>query len=108
MRLTILAVALATSDGNVLPEELTQFNKLIDPEITSESSRKHLLACQEALCRDPAVAVASLASIAKKIPPGHRQSVLTVLVHVAAADGIVALDEIKALRRIARPICSPP
>lgn len=102
MRLLFLSMALAAADGFVEAEELARFNSLVEPEVSSASTWTHLKAAEEALRRDGNVATRSLAQVAKRVPAARREFVLTAMIHVAAADGEVGLDELKALRKIAR------
>jgi len=102
MSLLFLSMALAAADGFVEPEELARFNSLVEPEVSSDSTWAHLKATEEALRRDGNVATRSLAQVAKRIPATRREFVLRAMIHIAAADGEVGLDELKALRKIAR------
>lgn len=102
MSLLFLSMALAAADGFVETEELARFNALVEPEIDSASTWSHLKATEEALRRDGNIATRSLAQVAKRIPAPRREFVLRAMIHIAAADGEVGLDELKALRKIAR------
>ncbi len=102
LSLLFLAMALAAADGFVEPEELARFNSLVATEVTDGSTLTHLKATEEALRRDGNIATRSLAQVAKRIPAARREFVLKAMIHIAAADGEVGLDELKALRKIAR------
>lgn len=102
MSLLFLSMALAAADGFVETEELARFNTLVEPEIASAATWSHLKATEEALRRDGNIATRSLAQVAKRIPSARREFVLRAMIHIAAADGEVGLDELKALRKIAR------
>ncbi len=102
LSLLFLAMALAAADGFVEAEELARFNSLVAPEVTDGSTWTHLKATEEALRRDGNVATRAIAQVSKRIPVPRREFVLKAMIHIAAADGEVGLDELKALRKIAR------
>lgn len=102
LSLLFLAMALAAADGFVETDELARFNALVEPEIASGSTWSHLKATEEALRRDGNIATRSLAQVAKRIPAARREFALRAMIHIAAADNEVGLDELKALRKIAR------
>ena len=101
-RLLFLAVSIAAADGIAEQSELERFNELVEPEISSDSVRLSLAATVAALLRDPNIAVKALPQIAKRIPVVSRKTVFTIMIHIAAADGEVELDELKLLRKLAR------
>jgi uncharacterized tellurite resistance protein B-like protein len=102
VRLLYLIMPLAAADGTIDPAEIDVFHRLISHEITNADDWKHLLAVEAVLMRDTNVAVRALASMTKHIHAKNRSSVFHLLVHVAAADGEVAPEELKMLRKIAR------
>ena len=103
-RLLYLALSIAAADGFVEDSELERFNQLIEPEVNSKDVRASLDATVAALRRDANVAVKALGQIAKKIPDASRLAVFKTMIHIAAADGEVGLDELKMLRKIARAL----
>ena len=102
VKLLFLAITLAAADGVIEDEEIDAFNELITPQIQTEHDWQHIRAMQVALRRDANVALRSLPQISKLIPAASREFVLKAMIHIAAADGEVSLDENKILRRIAR------
>lgn len=101
-RLSYLAFSIAAADGFVEDSELERFHRLIAPEIDSDETRFSLKATTVSLKRDANVAVKAFAQIAKKVPEASRLAVLKTMIHIAAADGEVGLDELKMLRKMAR------
>ncbi len=102
VRLLYLMMPIAASDGTVESEEIEAFHRLIDHEMTNEEDWKYLKAVEAVLMRDTNVAVNALASMTKHFTSRNRDSVFRLLVHIAAADGEVAPEELKILRKIAR------
>ena len=101
-RLLFLAMSIAAADGIAEQTELDRFNELVDPQVNSDEARLSLKATVAALLRDPNIAVKALPQLAKRIPVASRKTVFTMMIHIAAADGGVELDELKLLRRLAR------
>ena len=102
VRLLYLVMPIAAADGTVEPLELEAFHRLISHEVTNEADWKYLHAVEAALMRDTNVALHALASMTKHITAKSRDAVFLLLVHIAAADGEVAPEEFKVLRKIAR------
>ncbi|HEV2045645.1 MAG TPA: TerB N-terminal domain-containing protein [Chthoniobacterales bacterium] len=102
MRLLYLSIMLAAADGIVETEELAVFYEIVASQIPDESEWSLLRAAEACLRRDTNIALRLLPQISKLVPAESRQFVLRTLAHVAAADGEVTLDELRALRRISR------
>lgn len=101
-RLLFLVMPIASADGAVEPEEMDAFHQFIGGELQSEEDWKYLRAIESALMRDSNVATRSLSLIARNVPAANRESVMHLLVNVAAADGEVSPEEMKLLRRLTR------
>ena len=99
-----LAIVVASADGFIEEVELARFNAMIEAEVPSSSAWLHLRAAQESLKRDGTVAASALVQVAKRVPAGRQESLFRTLLHIAAADGEIGLDERKALKRIARAL----
>jgi uncharacterized tellurite resistance protein B-like protein len=104
LNLLFLTIVVAAADGFIEDEEIARFNALVDPEVPSSSTWLHLRAAEESLKRDGTVAVAALVQVAKKVPIDKQAFLFKTLLNIAAADGEIGLDELKALRRIARAL----
>lgn len=102
VRLLYLVMPIAVADGTVEPEEIETFHRFISHEVTNDEDWKYIHAVEAALMRDTNVAVQALASMTKHVPVKSRGTVFHLLVHIAAADGEVAPEELKVLRKIAR------
>jgi uncharacterized tellurite resistance protein B-like protein len=102
VRLLYLVMPIAAADGTVEPSEIEAFHKLISHEISVEEDWKYLHAVEALLMRDTNVAIQALPAMIKHITANSREAVFHLLVHIAAADGEVAPEEFKVLRKIAR------
>jgi uncharacterized tellurite resistance protein B-like protein len=104
VRLLYLLMPVAAADGTVEQSEIDSFRKLVGHEVTKDSDWQYLEAVLAALMRDSNVAIQALPAMTKHIPARTRDAVFNLLVHIAAADGEVAPEEIKVLRKIARAL----
>ncbi len=104
VRLLYLLMPVAAADGTVEQSEINAFNKLVGHEVTKDGDLQYLEGVLTALLRDTEVAVKALPAMTKHITPRTRDAVFHLLVHIAAADGEVAPEEFKVLRKIARAL----
>lgn len=104
VRLLYLLMPVAAADGTVEQSEIDAFHKLIGHEVTKDGDWQYLEAVLAALMRDTNVAVQALPAMTKHITARTRDSVFHLLVHIAAADGEIAPEEFKVLRKIARAL----
>jgi uncharacterized tellurite resistance protein B-like protein len=104
VRLLYLLMPVAAADGTVEQSEINAFHKLVGHEVTKDGDLQYLEAVLLALLRDTEVAVKALPAMTKHITARTRDAVFHLLVHIAAADGEVAPEEFKVLRKIARAL----
>lgn len=103
-----LCVLIAAADGNIDDQELQVFHRFVENHAKpSATDIERLRTLEQVLCHDLSKATSSLARIAKRLPADKRESVGEFLVFVAAADGIVTKDELRALERIFKAIELP-
>lgn len=102
IRLLYLVMPIAAADGVVEDSEIGAFHQLISHEISHPEDWRYLRAVEAVLMRDTNVAVHALAAMTKHFNSRSRDAVFKLLVHIAAADGEVAPEEFKVLRKIAR------
>lgn len=102
VRLLYLAVCLAAADGVIEDSEIAAFNQHIGHELHREQDWRHIRAMEAVLRRDANMALRALPQISRHITKKSRPLVFRALLHIAAADGEIGLDEMKILRRISR------
>jgi hypothetical protein len=102
VRLLYLATTIAAAGGAIGPDDMETFNRLIAGQISSEADWVPLRATEAALRRDANVALRALPQMSKLVPMESRPIVLRTLARMAATGGVVTLNEMKILRRIAR------
>ena len=104
VRLLYLSMAVAAADDFIEDAEVEQFNSLVSPDVSNENAWAVLRATEQLLRRDVNVAVRAIPQICRQIPVPSREAVLRTMIHIAAADGEVGLDESKLLRKMARAL----
>jgi len=100
LRLLLLAVLVASADGEADENELQVFHRA--SEMQDEFSRIQIAVTEAALLRDTQVAARLLPKIAKSVPRLERMSVFKLLVHIAGCDDVISSDENRLLRKIAK------
>ena len=100
LRLLLLAVLVASADGEADENELQVFHRASGMQ--DEFSRIQIAVTKAALLRDTQVAARLLPKIAKSVPRLERMDVFKLLVHIASCDDIISSDENRLLKKIAK------
>lgn len=104
VRLLYLLLPVAAADGTIEQSEMDAFRRLVGHEVTKDGDWQYLDAVLAALMRDTDVAIRALPAMTNHVTARTRDAVFHLLVHIAAADGEVAPEELKVLRKIARAL----
>ena len=95
-----LAVAVAQSDGDVVPEEQKQLEQHLENALhLPERDRKRLAAHLCWLCADPPKLTVAKSRV-EELDERQRRSVAQFLISIAAADGRISPSEVKVLSKI--------
>lgn len=95
-----LAVAVAQSDGDVVPEEQKQLEQHLENALNlPERDRKRLAAHLCWLCADPPKLTVAKSRV-EELDERQRRSVAQFLISIAAADGRISPSEVKVLSKI--------
>jgi hypothetical protein len=102
-----MAAHIATSNGVVDAGGGEMTKALVDSSGCTQAEQEHLRALANLLLRDTDNAPRSLSAVVKNIPAESAASMARTLTRIAAADGVITLEEEKALYGLFRQLHVP-